>query len=383
MLATWVILALLFGLSAGAAGTWLIMRALAHARSADIAAIADRLKNELHETNARIAETQRESFLALASERFSAVVSPVQQKLTEFDELVKSIEMQRVGAYEGLKEQITGLIERSGKMETAATQLSSALRNPSTRGKWGEFQLRRVVELAGMQPYCDYDEQQTFDTGEDRGRPDMTVALSGDAKIFVDAKVPLNAYLDAIDAVDETIRRERFRAHAAAFKSHVDALARKNYQRAGGSADFVVMFVPGEAFLSAACIENPDLIEYGAAKNVYISSPLTLIALLRSYAGGWQQRAQDENAKKIAEAARVLYDRMRSLRGTLLGNRGEFAKSQRRVQQSRRIDGKPRTAAGAQNQRTRLTAGRRLDRAAGDRDGTARDHRARRGACLR
>ena len=303
MISVWIVAALFAGLLAGAAGMWLALRE----------SVGNRLKNELHETNARIAEAQRDSFLALANERFASVVSPVAQKLQDFDALVKSIEKDRVGAYEGLREQIAGLIERSGKMEAAASHLTSALRNPTTRGKWGEVQLRRVVELAGMESYCDYNEQQTFDVGDDmRGRPDLTVALPGNAKIFVDAKVPLSAYLDASDSADEALRRERMRAHAGAFKAHVDALAKKQYQRADGSADFVVMFVPGEAFLSAACIENPDLIEYGASKNVYIASPLTLMALLRSYALGWQQRAQEENAKKIAEAARVLYDRMRS-----------------------------------------------------------------------
>jgi DNA recombination protein RmuC len=312
MLALWVVLALLAGLAIGAAIAWRVSGALADARSSGVDAIADRLKTELHEANAQIAQMQRDSFLALANERFSAVVSPVQQKLHEFDAMVKAIEKERVGAYEGLKEQISGLIERSGKMETAATQLSSALRNPTARGKWGEVQLRRVVELAGMEAYCDYGEQQTFDVGEERGRPDMTVTLPGNAKIFVDAKVPLSAYLDAVESGgDEVVQREKFRAHAAAFKTHVDALAKKNYQRADGSADFVVMFVPGEAFLSAACNENPELIEYGANKNVYIASPLTLMALLRSYALGWQQRQQEENVKKIALAAAELYDRVR------------------------------------------------------------------------
>jgi DNA recombination protein RmuC len=318
-----LLLALLAAVFAGGAAMWFVMRALFRAQ---LETIAERLKGDLHEANGRIAEMQRDTFLALANERFSAaeerstaklseLVGPVQQKLTEFDSLVKAIEKDRIGAYEGLRQQITGLIERSGKMETAAAQLTSALRNPTTRGKWGEVQLRRVVELAGMEPYCDYDEQQTLDTGEERGRPDLTVALPGNAKIFVDAKVPLSAYLDACEASDELVRREKFRAHAAAFKSHVDGLAKRNYQRADGSADFVVMFVPGEAFLSAACTENPELIEYGASKGVYIASPLTLMALLRSYALGWQQRAQEENAKKIAEAARVLYDRLRGFIG--------------------------------------------------------------------
>ena len=300
MMSVTIVIAVIAGLLAGGAAMWLMMQTMLRS---------------LHESNARIAETQRDSFLSLANERFSAVVGPVQQKLTEFDALVKEIEKDRIGAYQGLREQISGLIERSGKMETAASQLTSALRNPTTRGKWGEMQLRRVVELAGMEAYCDYNEQQTFDVGEERGRPDMTVALPGNSKIFVDAKVPLSAYLDAIECTDEAPRRERMRSHASAFKNHVDLLARRNYQRADGSADFVVMFVPGEAFLSAACTENPDLIEYGAGKGVYIASPLTLMALLRSYALGWQQRQQEENAKKIAEAAKILYDRLRTFVG--------------------------------------------------------------------
>lgn len=306
------IAALLTGIVAGTVVAWTLLRS---AQRQQIEMVAERLKNELHDSNARIAETQRDSFLALAGERLSAAVGPVAQKLNEFDALVRDLEVKRTGAYEGLREQISGLIDRNGKMEAAAAQLSAALRNPTARGKWGEVQLRRVVELSGMEPYCDYGEQQTFETGEERGRPDLTVHLPGNTRIFVDAKAPLSAYLDAIDASDEIARREKCRHHAAAFKSHVDALVKRNYQRADGSADFVVMFVPGEAFLSAACIENPGLIEYGASKGVYIASPLTLMALLRSYALGWQQRQQEENAKKIAEAARVLYDRVRGFAG--------------------------------------------------------------------
>lgn len=326
-LALSTLFALLAGAAIGASAAWLVTRAFIRAREEQIEIIAQRLKNELHEASGRIAEMQRDSFLALASERFGAAVAPVTQKLQDFDALVKAMEKDRIGAYEGLREQVAGLTERSSKMEAAASRLTSALRNPSTRGKWGEMQLRRVVELAGMEAYCDYGEQQTFDTGEDRGRPDMSVLLPGNSKIFVDAKVPLNAYLDAAEASDESIRNDLLRSHAAAFKNHVDALARKQYQRADGSADFVVMFVPGEAFLSAACSANPDLIEYGAAKDVYIASPLTLIALLRSYALGWQQRRQEENAQKIAAAAAELYDRVRVFAGHFAGIGASLARA--------------------------------------------------------
>jgi len=303
-----VLLILCAGIAVGAALTWLVMRSVG---AMHVEAVAERLKREVHEANARDSQMQRDTFLALAGERFAAAVAPVQQKLNEFDALVKDLEKNRIGAYEGLREQIGGLIERNSRMETAAAQLAGALRNPTARGKWGEVQLRRVAELAGMEAYCDFNEQQTFEVGDDRSRPDLTVALPGNSKIFVDAKVPLNAYLDAAETSDDAVRRERIRMHASAFKNHVDVLARKQYQRIEGSADFVVMFVPGEAFLSAACSENPDLIEYGATRGVYIASPLTLMALLRSYALGWQQRAQEENARKISEAAAELYDRVR------------------------------------------------------------------------
>ncbi|MBV8727316.1 MAG: DNA recombination protein RmuC [Candidatus Eremiobacteraeota bacterium] len=296
--------------------------AVAKARLADqderhqkaVQTVAEQLKNELAEANSKLAQRNRDEFLNLAAQR----LEPVQQKLTEFDSFVKEIERQRVGAYEGLSEQIKQLSAHGDKLADTASNLATqtsvlltALRNPTTRGKWGEVQLRRVVELAGMEPYCDFSEQQTFESVDGAGRPDMTVKLPGNSMIFVDAKVPLNAYLEAVEVADEATRREKLRLHAAAMKTHVDALARKNYQRSEGSADFVVMFVPGEAFLSAACIENPDLIEYGANRGIYIASPLTLMALLRSYALGWQQRRQEENAKQIAVLGRDLYDAVR------------------------------------------------------------------------
>ncbi len=288
-----------------------------------IESLLERAKNELRDATA-----------SRASERVGELVAPVAQKLGEFDALMREIEGRRHTDAGGLKEQIAGLLARTEKLESAAVALSSqtsslvsALRNPTTRGKWGEVQLRRVVELAGMEAYCDFSEQQTFDSEQGQGRPDLTVSLPGDNVIFVDAKVPLAAFLEAIDAAEEPARRDRMRAHAAAFKSHVDALARKNYKRAPDSVDFVVMFVPGEAFLSAACTENPDLIEYAAVKHVYIASPLTLIALLRSYALGWQQKQQEENAKQIAAVGRELYDRVRVFAGHLVSIGGGLQKA--------------------------------------------------------
>jgi DNA recombination protein RmuC len=334
MLALWVLAAFVAGAAIGGTILWLAGRTESAALRATLAesqrtgeatieALLERTKNEL-----------RESTAARAGERVSELVAPVSQKLGEFEKLMREIESGRKLDAGGLKEQLSGLLRRTEQLETAAVKLTSetsslvsALRNPTTRGKWGEVQLRRVVELAGMEPYCDFSEQQTFDSEDGQGRPDMTVALPGNSVIFVDAKVPLAAYLEAIEAKEETPRRERLRAHAQAMKSHVDALARKNYQRATGSAEFVVMFVPGEAFLSAACTENPDLIEYGAAKGIYLASPLTLIALLRSYALGWQQRQQEENAKQIAAVGRELYERVRIFATHLTSIGGSLTKA--------------------------------------------------------
>ena len=333
------VLSVILGIAIGGIVVWLLLQsyarqlqarcstaerecAVAQARLADqderhqnaVQTVAEQLKNELTEANSRIAQRNRDEFLELAAQR----LQPVQEKLTEFDTFVKDVERQRVGAYEGLTEQIKQLTahgdrlaDTTSNLATQTSVLLTALRNPTTRGKWGEVQLRRVVELAGMEPYCDFSEQQTFESVDGAARPDMTVKLPGNSLIFVDAKVPLNAYLEAVELSDETPRREKLRQHSVAMKSHVDALARKNYQRSEGSADFVVMFVPGEAFLSAACIENPDLIEYGANRGIYIASPLTLMALLRSYALGWQQRRQEENARQIAVLGRELYDAVR------------------------------------------------------------------------
>jgi DNA recombination protein RmuC len=308
------ILALIVGLLLGAAAVWLWARnELTRERgsAADRLELLERTEERIKAFTGEALTTSQRSLLDLAD----AKLRPIKDTLEKFESQAKELEERRLREVSAVSRQLRDVAEGQERLRAETGNLVTALRAPHVRGSWGEMQLRRVVELAGMESYCDYNEQQTFDTGEERGRPDMTVALPGNAKIFVDAKVPLNSYLDAVENSDEAVRREKFRGHAGAFKSHVDALAKKNYQRADGSVEFVVMFVPGEAFLSAACTENPDLIEYAATKGVYIASPLTLMALLRSYALGWQQRQQEENAKKIGEAARVLYDRMRSFVG--------------------------------------------------------------------
>jgi DNA recombination protein RmuC len=197
----------------------------------------------------------------------------------------------------------------TANLTTQTSTLVTALRNPTSRGKWGEMQLRNVVEKAGMLPYCDFSEQQTVALDAARVRPDMTVNLPGDRCVFVDAKAPLDAMQAALEAHDDESRKRMVKQHARALRDHVDSLARRGYQTAKGSADFVVMFVAGEAFLGSACNEDPALIDYALDKGVLVTGPLALISLLRSFAMGWQALRQEENAKRIATLGRVLYER--------------------------------------------------------------------------
>jgi DNA recombination protein RmuC len=274
----------IFGGAIGAAIAWFAARSF---QEKAIESLLERAKNELREATAM-----------RASERVGELVSPVTQKLGEFDRLLGE------------------LLGRTNQLENATTNLTTqtstlvtALRNPASRGKWGEMQLRNVVEKAGMLPHCDFSEQQTVVLEELRGRPDMTINLPGARCVFVDAKAPIDAMQAAFEEPNDEARRRLFKQHARALRDHVDALARRGYQTAQGSADYVVMFVAGEAFLSHACSQDPALIEYALDKGVLVTGPLTLIGLLRTFAMGWQALRQEENAKRIATIGRVLYER--------------------------------------------------------------------------
>ena len=316
MIAVSVVVAFFVGAAAGALIAWLAARVeigglratltqSQRAQEKAIEALLERAKNELREATA-----------SRASERVGELVAPVTQKLHEFDRLIQELEAKRQHDAGSLRAQIDQLLGRAEKLETATTSLTTqtstlvtALRNPTSRGKWGEMQLRNVVEKAGMLPYCDFSEQQTVALEELRVRPDMTVNLPGERFVFVDAKAPTDSMQAALEAADDETRRTLVKQHARALRDHVDALARRGYQTAKGSADYVVMFVPGEAFLSAACNDDPMLIEYALDKGVLVTGPLSLISLLRTFAMGWQALRQEENAKRIATIGKVLYER--------------------------------------------------------------------------
>ncbi len=289
------------------------------ARNAQLAASIDAQQQGVNALIERAKNELREATAARAGERVGDVVKPMSDQLAQFNKLIGEIEAVRNKDAGSLREQIAGLVTRTERLESAAATLSSqtsslvtALRNPTTRGRWGEMQLHNVVEKAGMEAHCDFDEQQSIAIEGRNLRPDMTVHLPGGRCVFVDAKAPLDAMQSALEAPDEAARRELVRKHAKALQDHVDALARRGYQNAKDSADFVVMFVPGESFLSAACNEDPMLVEYALDKGVLVTGPLALISLLRSFALGWQAVQQEENAKRIAAIGRELYERART-----------------------------------------------------------------------
>jgi DNA recombination protein RmuC len=295
------LLFLLIGIALGA----FVMYSRQRGERAAIDALLERAKTDL-----------REATTHQAGERVGQIVAPIAERLTEFDRVVREMENKRSEDSGALRAQLEQLLGRADKIETAANALSNqtstlvtALRSPTTRGKWGEIQLRNVVEKAGMLAYCDFDEQQTIAFESGRGRPDMTIKLPGNRRVFVDAKAPTDALQAALESADDDARRELVKRHARALQDHVDALSKRNYQSSEGSADFVVMFVPGEAFLSAAFTENPMLIEYALDRSVLIAGPLSLIPLLRTFAMGWQAVKQEENAKRIATLGRELYER--------------------------------------------------------------------------
>ena len=316
MTVTLIVVAFVVGAALGGLLAWFSARAEAAALRATLAVSAQAQGNALEALLERAKNELRDTTANRAGERVGEVVAPVAAKLHEFDRLIAELEAKRQHDAGNLRAQIDQLLGRAEKLETATASLTTqtstlvtALRSPTSRGKWGEMQLRNVVEKAGMLAYCDFSEQQTVAIEQARVRPDMTVNLPGERFVFVDAKAPTDSMQAALEAVDEDTRKSLVRRHARAMREHIDALSRRGYHTAKGSADYVVMFVPGEAFLSAACCEDPALIDYALDRGVLVSGPLALISLLRTFSMGWQALRQEENAKRIATIGKVLYER--------------------------------------------------------------------------
>src|SRR3954447_13980542 len=259
-------------------------------------------------------DKNQQQFLALADARFKQAGAPLTETLDKVEAQMRSIEKERADAHASLRTQIAIVSKASDdlKLETAA--LVSALRKPQARGRWGELQLRRCVEHAGMTERCDFFEQQSVSTADGILRPDLVVRLVGGKSIVVDSKVTLAAYLEAHETTDDVVRDERLAAHAKHLRQHVDQLAAKAYwSQFSPSPEFVVLFVPGDAFLAAALDRDPTLFDDAFTKRVHIASPTTLISVLRAVAYAWQQDALAENAREVFELGRELYSRIGKL----------------------------------------------------------------------
>lgn len=252
-------------------------------------------------------KSNSETFLKQADER----VRPLRESLERYEKQIKDMEAARQSAYGGLREQVSKLTTSSDALHRQTISLASALRSPTTRGRWGEQMLQRVVEAAGMTPRVDFDTQADASTEAGRKRPDMIVHLPHGRDIIVDAKAPLAAYLDAMEIEDPAARAAKLTDHAAAVRGRIVELSRKDYAAdLANTPEFVVMFLPGESFFSAALQHDPDLFTFAAERRVVLASPTTLLALLWAAAHGWQQQQMAVNAERIADAGRELFNRV-------------------------------------------------------------------------
>ncbi|TML24505.1 MAG: DNA recombination protein RmuC, partial [Actinobacteria bacterium] len=281
----------------------------AHAELAAGGALDDRLRATITSVSAQALDANSAHFLELAEARLSGHVRPLKESLARMDLQLQSVERVRQEAYGSLREQVTTLSERAGS-------LTNALRTPHVRGRWGEAQLRNVVEYAGMIEHCDYVAQVTTPTDDGTLRPDLVVRIPGGKHVVVDAKAPLAAYLDAFETSDEAVRNRHLADHARQVREHVTKLSAKGYWRQfDSSPDFVVMFLPDESYLRAAHEHDPTLQEYAWSSNVILASPSTLMVLLRTVAMTWQQETIAESAREVSELGRELYKRLATMGG--------------------------------------------------------------------